>query len=255
MTQESFSLADIRLITGEQGGGKSETLCAYPVDDYFKHLTGILSPNGEIISAKAIDKADSELLRQAGVFPNKLRYVHIFSDDGEQSKIIKIPQDFMALSPVKIFANFTLYGIQYAPIWIADIIEYINTEEFNDAWILADESVMTDARNSMDLIGKNVALFGASIRKRKAHFCLAAQYNEMVERRFRLFATTTILCSYDKTTKYITLNIKKKGEDAFETDYYAPNYWGFFDTNELIKVPQHKIDRALARIYQTELAR
>lgn len=254
MTQESSppSYADIRLITGSQRNGKSNSLVAFPLEDYIDHLTAIMSPSGNKIKAKTINANDKSILKQCGLRPNKLDYVRVFSNDDKQSKLIKIPRDYMVLSPVHIFANFHLYGVRFSYIGITDIIENINTQLFDDSWILADESVLTDARNSMESMGKLVAMFSATIGKRNAKLCVAAQYHEMVERRIRLFATTTVTCSYDKDTKFITCDIKSPNEPEFSVDYYAPLYWRFFNTKELIQIPQEKIDRALARIYKTE---
>lgn len=252
MVQESLMLqvpatyADIRLINGEQGSGKSTTGVACPADDYYGQLEGIVSPNGEVIRAKVLSKADKLYLQRCGIAPNIFKYVRVFSEDDSQSKIIQIPKDFLVKSPVKIFANFHLHGLVYAYISLVDIIQYINTDLFNNAWILSDESVMTDARNSMENAGKLTAFFGGSIRKRNSHMCLMVQYNEQIERRFRLYHTMRVLCSYDEQSKVVTCDMKKRGEPSFSYDYWAPNYWRFFDTNELPHIPQYKIDRTLA---------
>lgn len=109
-----------------------------------------------------------------------------------------------------------------------------------------DESVMTDARNSMTGVGKVVAWFGASGRKRNLHFVLMTQFESMVEKRYRAFATTRVLCEYDERTRYITLHIKKKGRRRKqEVSYYAPQYWKFFRTDEWIPVPEAILARAL----------
>ena len=255
MVQESLSLqepatfADIRLINGEQRSGKSTTGVAFAADDYYDHLEAIVSPSGEFIKAKVLSKEDKLYLRKCGVAPNIFKYVRVFSDDGVQSKIIKIPQGFLVKSPVKIFANFHLYGLWYAYISLVDIIQYINTTLFHNSWVLSDESVMNDARNSMEIAGKLSVALGATIGKRNIHMCLMVQYNEMIERRYRLFHTMRALCSYDATAKVITCDMKKRGEPAFSYDYWEPNYRRFFDTNELVPVPQYKIDRTLAKMY------
>ena len=251
--------ADVRMATGDQRSGKSNTLVGFSVDDYYKNLTGIISPNGQVVKAKSIDKTinpeDYNKLITIGLNPNKLKYVRVYSNDEKQSKLIQIPRNYIVQSPVKIFANFHLFGIKYVPISLEFVLEHMNTDMFNDSWILSDESVMTDARNSMTKMGKIIAAFGATIGKRNATFCIAAQYNEMVERRFRLFATTTINCTYDGDTKYIYLTIRKKGEPEFETSFYAPLYWPFFNTRELISVPQHKIDSAVGKYGDGSLAK
>lgn len=250
--------ADIRLILGAQGGGKSTVLVGFPIGDYYDKLTGIRSPSGQVIKAKSVAKSvnpsDYNLLRKCGLYPSKFKYVRIFSGDGKQSKLIKMPKGYAVESSVRIFANFTLSGVRFWRITLDDVIKYMNTELFNDAWILSDESAMTDSRNSMDKAGKLMAQFGATIRKRNAHFCIAVQYSEMVERRFRLFATTTIECSYDEDTEYVNLDVTQRGE-KFSTDFYQPLYRPFYKTQELIAVPQHKQDGALGKFGDGSLAK
>ena len=240
--------ADVKIITGDQRQGKSTVLVAYPVDDYYNNLNAIVAPNGLRIKAKSVSKgvnpADNLLLRRAGIVPSKFKYVRVFSEDERQSKLITIPKGYFVDSPVKIFANFTLFGISFVKISLDDVIRYKDTPLFNDAWVLSDESAMTDARNSMTKAGILMAQFGATVGKRNAHFCVAAQYLEQIERRFRLFATTTISCTYDEDTQYVTVDVTRRGE-KFTTDFYQPLYRPFYKTQELIASPQHQIDRAL----------
>jgi len=246
MTQPA-NYADIRLITGEQGSGKSTTGMGFATDDYHEQLDGIVSPDGERIKAKALSKEDKEYLRKAGINPNPLKYVRVFS--GSQSKIIKIPQGFTVSSPVKIFANFHVYGMYYSYISLAELFQYVNTDLFSNAWILSDESVMTDSRNSMEIGGKLAAQFGATVRKRNSHMCIMAQYTELIERRYRLFHTMKVLCSYDPNTQIVTCDVKERNNPSYSFDYWQPMYRPYFNTNELIPIPQDKIDKALAKIY------
>lgn len=249
-SQTAVAEADIRLITGDQRSGKSNTGVALAIDDSVKQMDKLITPTGEFIKAQALTKEDRKYLMNMGVMPGMHKYAKVFSDDGKQSKIIKIPNDYLIGSPVKIFANFHIYGIaNFAFISLVDILQYMNTELFNDAWILSDESVMTDARNSMEAGGKLVAIWGATMGKRNAKLCFMVQYASQIELRFRLFAKTRIECTYDKVRKLITVEVKKAGQSTFSYDYYAPNYWRFYDTNELPQVPQEKIDRALAKYY------
>ncbi len=250
--------ADIRLLLGEQRSGKSTILTAFPVGDYYDKMTGIMSPNGQLIKAKSVAKSanpgDYALLKRAGVYPSKFKYIRVFSEDEKQSKLIKIPQGYLVESPVHIFANYSLFGVRFRRINLDDVIRYMNTEFFNDAWILSDESAMTDSRNSMDKAGKLMAQFGATIGKRNAKFCIAAQFNEMIERRFKLFATTTIVCSYDEDTEYVNIDVSSRG-DKYSTEVWQPLYRPFFKTQELIAVPQYKQDRALGSFGDGSLAK
>ena len=241
------SYADIRLITGEQRSGKSTTGAAFAIDDYYKQLDGLVSANGEKVKAQSLSQEDKEYLRRNGINPNILKYVRISS--GSQSKLIKIPNGFTVSSPVKIFANFHLFGICYSYISLAELFQYVNTDLFSNAWILSDESVMTDARNSMEVGGKLAAQFGATIGKRNSHMCIMSQYTEMIERRYRLFHTMKVLCTYDPETKLVTCDVKERNQPSYSYDYWQPMYRPYFNTNELIPIPQDKIDKALAKIY------
>ncbi len=250
--------ADIRLLMGPQRAGKSTVLTAFPVGDYYDKMTSIISPSGQVLKAKSVSRVanpnDYALLKKAGVYPNKFKYVRVYSPDEKQSKLIKIPQGWLVESPVHIFANYSLFGVRFRRITLDDVIRYMNTELFNDAWILSDESAMTDARNSMDRAGKLIAQFGATIGKRNAKFCVAAQFSEMVERRFRLFATTIINCSFDEDTNYITIDVVSNG-DKYSTDFWQPLYRPFFRTQEIVAVPQYKQDSALGKFGDGSLAK
>ncbi len=240
--------ADIRLITGDQRNGKTTVLVAYPKDDYYAQLTGIISPSGNVIKAKFLTPNDKDILRQDGIIPHPFRYVRVFSPDGKDTRIIRIPQDYLVQSPVRIFANLHLFGLKYKYLTLAEMLEFINSDIVEDAWVLSDESAWTDPRNSMTSFGKLIAGFGATVGKRNVHFCQATQYWEMIERRFRLFWTTKCLCTYDKDTKMITVDMTKKGEETRSDDVYAPYYFPNFDTRERPPVPEKLIQRALEAI-------
>ncbi len=241
------TFADERLILGDQGAGKTCSAVAFIKDDYYKQLNGIKSPSGETIKASILSQKDKDYLTDCKIFPDVFKYVRVFLDDGTKSKIIRIPQDYLVVSPVKIFSTIHLYGLRYKFITIADVIQFINSDLFIDAWILSDESAMTSARNSMTAVGKLMAGLGAQVRKMDVHFCQTAQYYRMVDWEFKAFATMTVLCSYDEKTRMITLDVKERGKNPWSRSYWAPAYWKNFKTKERAKVPE----KTLARAYQT----
>lgn len=195
-----------------------------------------------------LSRQDKKFLIAHGKNPSIFKYIRVFSDDGQYSKIIERPKGWLVLSPVQVFCNFHLFGVKYAYTTLGRIIEYMNTDLMTNCWILSDESSDTDARDSMTGAGKLVAKFGATIGKRRAHMILLSQYPEMIERRYRLFRTTKVMCNYNSATKCITCDIKMRDKPPFSVTYYAPPYWKFYDTNEIIKVAQKKIDKALEGI-------
>jgi hypothetical protein len=251
MGNQPATLADVRLITGDQGQGKSTIAVGFIIDAYYSQLNAIVSPNGEKIKSSPLSENDKKYLRKVGVYPNALKYVRIYSEN-EQSKIIKVPRNFMVLSPVKLFTNFHLYGVRYVRHYLADIVENINTDLYDDAWVVLDESSETNSRRSMEALNKlAVESFFSSIRKRKSHLITIAQFNRQLEVMLRLFQTMSVTCSFDKNTNFITAEISKRGEPPFSVDVYGHNYWRFFKSDEKILARQDKLDRALAPIYKS----
>ncbi len=242
------SYADVRLIMGDQRSGKNNTAVAYAKDDYYAQLNGLVAPNGHLFTARGLDRADKEYLKECQIFPDVFKYVRVFTPDSKQSKVVCVPQGWTVASPVKIFANFHIYGMKAAYVEITDLLQYMNSDLFTNAWVLSDESAWTDPRNSMTSVGKLVAQFAATIGKRNVHFCQLTQFNNMIELRLRLFATMTVLCSYDERTRMITCEIKERGKQSKSVSYYAPRYWMNFNTSERVRVPEMQIARALQTV-------
>lgn len=221
--------ADIRILTGEQGKGKSITAVGYAVDDYHAHAV-IISPTGD----------------KYPVFATFPQYVYKRGD----GKYIQLPKNYRALgyrieSPVRIFANFHLYGVRYVYTDLPMMVKYMNSPLIKNAWFLVDENFMIDKRNSMTQIGKIIASFGATVRKRHLHLLIMVQYKSMAEMRFRAFATQTILCDYDDVSKFVTLTIRKKGEKrTMSVSYFSPQYRKYYDTDELIPIPEYMMEKA-----------
>jgi hypothetical protein len=240
--------AKITLITGSQRSGKSTTGIAYAIDDYYRNMTALVTPNGEYVKARALNNEEKSLLKSRGILYNVFNPVVAYSNDGKSSNIVYIPKGWAVASPVRIFANFHLYGVPFVYTDLAMLLQYLNDDLLKDAWLLSDESVMTSARNSTTKAGKLMQTFGATIGKRNLHFCLMTQYNRMAAQEFRIFATSRIDCTYDKKSHYIACDIDKNGEPKHSVSFWACSYWRFFDTNELIRVPQKRIDDAVASV-------
>jgi len=152
----------------------------------------------------------------------------------------------------KIFTNFHLYGIRYVYTDLATIVEYLNTKLMSatkdeEVYVVIDESYIGgDARRGATLLSQVLTWFGSQIRKRRLHLILIAQHGRMVDWRFRFFMTEHIICSFNEKTNYITLSITRKGEKKKRAiNYYAPEYWKYYDTNELPQIPQKILDKVL----------
>lgn len=242
--------ADVRVITGDQGAGKTTVGTALAVDDCCENITGITSPTGIRYEAQALTGDEQKKLITMGVKYNPHRHIRVFSLDGKQSKIITRPKDYIIESKVRLFSNYTLYGVRFMKVDIQTIVENINNPLVWNGWILLDESIMTDKRDTMAGEGKMMAWFGAQSRRRRLHMVILAQYSSMVQGRFIQYGKTKVLCTYDKYSRVVTIDVNKNSEVMTPTSFYAPEYWTYFDHEEIVKVPQYKIDRVLEKMNQ-----
>jgi len=249
-----MSFADVRLFFGDQGQGKSITAVASAIDDYYLYLTHVVSPEGELLKARALNEEEQVYLEAPlkdggmGLKYNNLKHMRIFNDDGTKSKIVSVPSNFVVLSPVRVFANRMMYGIRYMYADLEHLIGYINTPLMTNGWVLLSESVLVDKRDTMTSVGKFMVWFGAECRKRHLRMVIDSQYPSMVQSRFHLFATTRVECSYDEDTTIVTLDVNKNSPMMSSTSYVSFPYRRFFKTDEHMNIPQGKIDKALATV-------
>ncbi len=246
--------ADVRLLTGDQGGGKTGTAVALVVDDTYMNIDGIRSPDGQFYKARALNESEIKKLESHGINYNILKHICVHSPNNGQYKIIEKPKGYVVSSPVRIFSNFHFFGIYFKYVDLPFIIEHINDDLIMDGWIVLDESIMTEKRDTMSSVGKMMAWFGAQARRRRLKMVIIAQYADMVQSRFNLFATTKAICTYDKKTNNISLEVNRNSPVMKSTTYYAPDYWRFYKHDERVLVPQYRIDKTLAGIYNTGLA-
>jgi len=241
--------ADVRGIFGDQGMGKTNSAVAIVVEDAYANLTGIINlTNGERFDAKPLSDKDIDLLTKRHIVYNPLKHIRVFSADGD-SKIVTKPNGWAIDSSLRIFANFHFYGIPFSYVGVEEIVANINTDLMTNGWIVLDESILTEKRDTMTGVGKMMAWFGAQARRRYLKMIIIAQYANMVQSRFNQFATTRVSCTYDKKTHMITLDVNRNSEVMRSTTYYAPDYWKFYRHDEIVAVPQYKIDKTMANMY------
>lgn len=169
-------------------------------------------------------------------FPNKAPFV------------AKIPENSCVIAKsVRIFANYHLYGVRYMYCDLATILEYINSDLLLDGWVLIDEAYIgADSRNSMNLLNQIISThLGMQIRKRRLHLMVSYPMDSMAEKRFRLARTERITCSYNEKTFEVTAEIKKDKEKKKVVTFYAPTYWGYFDTEERFALSERKKNKAI----------
>lgn len=249
-----MNFADVRLFFGDPGSGKSMSTVACVIDDVFNYVTHVVTPEGEMIKANALNEEEQMFLEAPqskggmGIRYNHLRHMRIFNDDGTKSKIVKIPTNYTILSPVKVFANRTFYGIRYAPFDLESFMQYINTPLFTNGWIVLTESVLLGKEDWQSYVARFLRWFGATCRIRHMHMAVDMQYRNQLAPLFHLLATTNVECSYDPDTTIVTLDVNESSPVMTSTSYVSHPYQKFYRTDELPQVPQYRIDKAMQSI-------
>lgn len=234
MVSKSMTKAEICIIEGEQGSGKTNTAVAKIVDATFANITSV-----KLID-RIIIKAEPAIPPKPGVA--KLWLPH------QGPTTTKLPVGSCAeADSIKVFANFHLYGIKYIYADLATIVGFLNSDLITDGYIIIDESYIGgDARMGMTLMTKVLTWFGSQIRKRGLHLILIAQHGRMIDWRFRLFMTEHILCSYNEKTHMITLTVVERNNKKKRTySYNGSQYWKYYNTNELPQIPEAIIAKTL----------
>lgn len=148
-----------------------------------------------------------------------------------------------------VFSNMHLYGIRY--VWEPDVNKtlklLIQRPDFNHIKWLVDESyVGGDPRRSMSTSNVIASWVAQQARKRDMEIAYVVQHPRMLDWRFIWSANKRIECvNYDwdeekqrgtRKIKIIIKNLDKSTEKVVK--YWAPQYWPYYDTNELPVIPE-----------------
>ncbi len=221
--REPFSEAHICMIEGDQGSGKSNTAVGMVVDAYRKDAVQIYCR--DVLKIICLFKGFDPKSRIAKIKVNG------------QQKLIRIPQSYKLISPIRIFSNFHLYGIPYVycPTF-SHILKWLKADIIRDGWLLIDEYYIGgNARDSMSKFGKALQKQGFQYRKMQLEVVLLTPLASLIDKYARITPTKRILCSFNKKTREITLEIREKGVKGTKTvTYPASQYWRNYWTNERI---------------------
>lgn len=230
-----FSYAHITIISGEQRSGKNTTCYARVRDAYDKDCVKIY-----LETVKGIK--DFKVLAY-----NRFKRVARVKYKGKIYQV-RIPESYKMRSPMKVFSVFHLYGLPYVYCTWAQIVEWLNNDVLKDAWLLLDQyEIVGNAREGMGPFAKYLEKKSFQFGKRHLEVYILVPMERVADWTMRNIATERIICSYDEHTRMITLKIKKRRIPGIQTiTYYAPYYWGGFDPDEEIKLPDTQVLRAMA---------
>ena len=228
--------ANVTIIEAPMGEGKTLTCTGILRDDYVAHIHTLINPATGT---------------QFPVQPVKGEIVKIFPPIGVKGepRIIKIPDSWDSISDTKIFCNYKLFGMRYVFCDPKVMLDYLNEGEgqtMRHAKMVIDEAyIQGEARRGMNSLSLIYTWFAQQMRKRDIELFMIVQHGRFIDWRFRYIAKRKILCRYNEKTHMIRLLVQNLGKGTEKPfSFWAPQYWKYYDTNELPTVPQEMMNRA-----------
>lgn len=222
--------ANVTIVEAQMGEGKTNTATAILIDDYFAHITAIVSPSGVVIP----------------VMPYKLDWVKIIpppGTNGHEPKIVQIPRGWQTISDTKLYTNYHLFGVKYVYCDHMTMLEFLNSGVISHGKMVIDEGYIAgEARRAMNTLGLIYTWFAQQMRKRDIELYLLVQHGRFIDWRFRYVAKRKILTRYNEKNHKIRLLVQNLAKGTEKTlSFYAPTYWKYYDTNELPPVPERML--------------
>ena len=179
-----------------------------------------------------------------------VKFIEGMPGSGKTTTAMAKVADAYAKNPnIRVFANFTVYGMKYVKLSTSQIIEYLNTGLIRDGWIVIDEAyISAGSQSSNSWLGRLFQLLGLQGRKRNLHIIVIYQTGRLAPWLIKWMNSEHIICSKQKTSCMITLDISDKDHKQKRTvTYNSKKYRQFFDTNEMVPVPESAIAKAMER--------
>ncbi len=223
LDDEPFSEAKVRIIEGDQRGGKTVFCVAKIIEAYYKDCVKIYCE--KVLKIECDVKAYYRQDRVAKIKHN-----------GE-IKLIQIPQSYELKSPMRIFSNVHLCGVPFVYIpSFRHMRVWIHNGFISNGWLLMDEAHRgLSNRATQTEEGKQWVGEIYQLGKAKLEVFMITHHARMIDVVARLVPTQRISCEYDKKTRRVTYTIRKKGEAGEETHSFdASQYFGCYYTNEKV---------------------
>lgn len=146
---------------------------------------------------------------------------------------------FAQLNGLKIFANYTLHGVDYEYIDFNDIVDF--PEYLHDAVILIDEAhIGTDAYAFFTTRVKEITKFATQTRKRRLIFMYSTQVFTQTAKRLRDLTTYIIYCKTTEIKDVFELSIHDRSienQGYIKTLFlHGEPFFKYYDTNEIIEL-------------------
>jgi hypothetical protein len=230
------------------GGGKTNTITGLIVDDLFADITSVQAPSwidekGIIHDGKEYPCKPYTILAE----PENLGKM-VVRLECEDERLIIIPDDFKINSPVKIFANYHLYGVPYVYADFKTVLALMNSDTMHGCkWVIDEGWLGADARKGMSPLTIIITQYAQLMRKMEIDLYWITQHARFLDWRIRYIAKRKILTKYNKNDNQCRLLIQDliKGTEKV-IHYYAPIYWRYYNTNEVPPMPDNMVRKARA---------
>lgn len=161
-----------------------------------------------------------------------------------------IVDDYKKDNTLRIFSNVHLFGIKH--IFTKDIqatMKLLNNPSFRHAkWLIDESYIEADCRRGGNMTTILYTWIMQQMRKRDIEVIWIVQNSRMVDWRIKWIITKKIECLYydwDDETQRGTRNVKciikkiRSGRAVTEktVSYWSPQYWKYYDTNEIPDIP------------------
>ena len=150
---------------------------------------------------------------------------------------------FMNKGIRSIFANFTLYDIEYTPIDIDDLAKF--PDWVHDCVILLDEGHV--GANIYDVFEERIhdfAEFITQIRKRRVFIFWTSQIFDRVAKPLRLYTKYVFQMEatiYEGISQVTLLDYKNYGQVIYAHQIFDGRpFWEYYDTEEIVKRNKNK---------------
>lgn len=164
--------------------------------------------------------------------------------------VAQIVDDYNKDKTLRIFSNVHLFGIKY--VYTPDIqatMKLLNNPSFRHAkWLIDESYTEADCRRGGNITTILYTWIMQQMRKRDIEVIWIVQNSRMVDWRIKWIITKKIEClNYDwddelqRGTRNVKCTIKKIRNGSSVTEktisYWSPQYWKYFNTNELPNIP------------------
>lgn len=158
--------------------------------------------------------------------------------DGKTLSMVALAHAYYVLG-FKIYANFTIYGIEYTKVNFDYLAEF--PDDLHDGVILMDENhVGMDAYDAFLKRVKNITLFTTQLRKRRLILMYSTQIFTQVSKRLRNLTNYIFECKGTDIKGVIRVSVYDRNavEDVPSHRFYLDGrqFFKSYDTNELIQM-------------------